>query len=174
MRHITILIAVLSITVSANAAVSIVYNGITNPLETPVLDPLQTANIGIVSNSVLDGPFWFVLGIPQGQPGLLTRENIEPQDPHILIAPPEEPPLYSGFSSWIEFSYEGLDPVPAGLLINDITFHCTGKGNVDMLLVGTLYFDHWLIFDKQMIEQTPEPATIAMLGLGAMLLKRRR
>ena len=170
MRHISILALVLFFSISANAALIIGFNGVIGPLETPELDPLQTANISIATNEVIDTPGWYVLGVPQGEPG-----TIYANDPWLhpdLVIGPELP--FPGFSSWVIFSYESLSPIPPGLLVDNITFHCDGPGNVNMLLLGTQDFADWVTLDSQAIRQTPEPATIALLGLGAMLLKRRR
>jgi hypothetical protein len=123
----------------------------------------------------MNTPAWYVLGIPQGQPGSLTREVIWLQDPHILIVPPEPEPPFPGLGSWVTFSFDGMTPLPPGsMLVNDITFHCDGPGNVNMLLYETQDYVEWLLDDSQMIHQTPEPGTIVLLGLGAMLLKRSR
>jgi hypothetical protein len=143
-------------------------------LETPVLDPLQTARIDIISDAAINTDAMFILGIPEGQPGTLLGDGIDPGNPHIMIASPEMEPVVPGFSSWIIFYADGLNPIPPGLLLNNVTFRCDGPGNVNMLLIGTEDFSEWLQYDNQMIIQTPEPATIALLGLGAILLKRRR
>jgi len=164
---------VLLISTSASAAVQIAVNGVMNPPEI-TLDPFQTASISVWTDAVMNTPAWYVLGITEGEPGTLYGDPWS-GDPHILIYPPEPEPPFPGFSSWVMFSYDGMVPVPPGsMLVDNITFHCDGPGNVNMLLLGTEDFSSAWLAEAQMIHQTPEPGTIALLGLGAILLKRRR
>jgi hypothetical protein len=172
MRRISILVMVLFISTSASAAVIIGVNGVMNPSEI-TLAPSDTASISVWTDAVLNTPTWYVLGIIEGDPGSLDGGGVWPQDPHILIYPPEPEPPILGLSSWIMFSYDGLTPLPPGMLLDGAVFHCDGPGNVIMRLYETDFITI-MLDDTQMIHQTPEPATIVLLGLGAMLLKRRR
>ncbi|MHC4575644.1 MAG: PEP-CTERM sorting domain-containing protein [Planctomycetota bacterium] len=58
-----------------------------------------------------------------------------------------------------------------GKLIDDIVFHCEGPGDVTMTLI---FNDFTTVFDTLTIHQIPEPATLALLGLGGLFLMRRR
>jgi hypothetical protein len=66
--------------------------------------------------------------------------------------------------------------IPPGILYDGIEFHCeTDNGPT----VVTLYqiTDNWElgeILDQVVIHQIPEPTTMALLGLGGLLLLRRR
>lgn len=175
MRHISILALILFISISANAAVIIGYNGIIGPLETPELAPFQTASISVATDGFLNTQSYYVLGVPVGDPGTLYGQPL-PGDPHVLIYPWEmEGMPFPGFSSYVTFSYDGLSPLPGlTLLVDNITFRCDGLGNVNLQLLETQDFADWVTLDSQAIRQIPEPGTIALLGLGMMLLKRRR
>jgi len=49
-------------------------------------------------------------------------------------------------------------------------FHCEGPG--DVTLVG--FDQNYVTVDTQVIHQIPEPATLAILGIGALLLRKQR
>jgi hypothetical protein len=63
-----------------------------------------------------------------------------------------------------------LDSSVDGLLWTS-TFHCDGEGDVKLVAINE---DTYLVEDVQVVHQVPEPATLAFLGLGGLLLKRRR
>jgi hypothetical protein len=89
----------------------------------------------------------------------------------ILPPWPTEPP--PGWKSWIEITFTDITPPIApvmGSLVKNITFLCEGPGDVTIRLLDS----DLNLLDTQMIHQVPEPGTITLLALGAMLLKRRR
>jgi len=50
------------------------------------------------------------------------------------------------------------------------TFHCEGEGDVTLYAFN----DNFVVEDTQVIHQVPEPATLAILGIGGLLLRKRR
>jgi len=60
-----------------------------------------------------------------------------------------------------------------GTLVDLIDFHCTGEGDVILLLFDP---DTLEMYDTQVIHQVPipEPMTVVLLGLGGLLLRRRK
>jgi hypothetical protein len=58
-----------------------------------------------------------------------------------------------------------------GVLVDNILFHCEGFGTVTLTLLSN---DFAQVFDTQIIHQIPEPATIALLCLGGLLLRKKR
>jgi hypothetical protein len=174
MRHISILIAILSITVSANAALQIGVDGVMNPGEVSLL-PSDLATISIVTDSVIYEAFYGLLGVPEGEPGSLAWGEFPPIiQPYVSIIPGPEPPI-PGFSSWVEFYVFPEATVPPDIiLIDGIQFHCEGPGDVHLTLLTTQDYAELVLNDVQLIHQIPEPGTVLLLGLGVMLLKRRR
>ena len=60
------------------------------------------------------------------------------------------------------------DPV-GGILFTSV-FHCEGVGDVTLYALD----DNFIPADTQVIHQIPEPATFAILGIGGLLLRKRR
>jgi hypothetical protein len=59
---------------------------------------------------------------------------------------------------------------PTGLCIDGIIFHCLDDQEVTLTLLSGLD----VVLDTQIIHQTPEPVSIALLGLGGLFLRRRK
>jgi hypothetical protein len=57
------------------------------------------------------------------------------------------------------------------MLVRETVFHCEGEGDVTLILV-----DHETgeVVDTQVIHQVPEPMSLALLGLGGLVLFRKR
>ena len=56
-------------------------------------------------------------------------------------------------------------------LVGDIVFHCDGPGDVLIQLVNG---SNMLPYDEILIKQVPEPATMGLLALGGLFLRRRK
>jgi len=62
-------------------------------------------------------------------------------------------------------------PASGGLLVRESLFHCEGEGDVTIYL----FDENYLVADTQVIHQTiPEPASLALLGLGGLAFFRKR
>jgi hypothetical protein len=57
-----------------------------------------------------------------------------------------------------------------GQLLTSVVFHCEGPGDVELAIVD----NDGQIVDTQVIHQIPEPATLVLLGLGGLLMRKRR
>ena len=173
MRCAAILIAVLSITVSASAEMFITVDGVINPPEYDVAIN-GTASIGLYADSEMPQGAYFLI-ITNDGPGSLDYGEIEILYQGDVIIPPDPPINVPGWKSIIEISFadtvEPIEPV-IGQLVNNITFQCEGPGDVYITLFDATV--EWCISDDQLIHQVPEPGTIALLGMGMLMLKRRR
>jgi len=63
---------------------------------------------------------------------------------------------------------------PAGVYFDDFVFHCVAQGDAVIRLVGTIDWESFVELDRVTIHQIPEPASMLLLGLGGLLLRRRK
>jgi len=80
---------------------------------------------------------------------------------------------YAGISQIADFDILDLsDPftVPNGIVLDGLILHCLGEGDV----ILTLFDADLNVLDSQIIHQIPEPASMLLLGLGGLLLRRRK
>ena len=72
--------------------------------------------------------------------------------------------------------YVAFGEIAAGTtMYNQIIFHCEALGDATIYLMDAPdSVQASIIYDQVVIHQIPEPATIALLGLGCLLLRRRK
>lgn len=133
-------------------------------------ESLEIKVIGEVLNTPVSG-FLAVFG-----PGWIDGGRIvypgggeyHDEDVHILVVDPTMP---DDSSWWMLGSFLPVPPVPySGVLIDQIQFTCGGPGMVTVVL----WDESGDVLDRVQIPQTPEPCTVGLLGLGAVIGLRRR
>ncbi len=79
------------------------------------------------------------------------------------------PGVYGFIGSW------SSSMAPAGIYFDEIILHCESlNGPTTVSLISTLDFETYVLEDTVIIEQVPEPATMFLLGLGGLMMLRRR
>jgi hypothetical protein len=179
MRHLAILTAILSITICAKASNYISVNGVIGPDEVTI-DVNDSLSIGIINDiHAIEGQGTYFLGIASGD--FAHYEIISPIFPYPFETQDiwwvNEPDIASGlgiYNPFIGVTAEGLPPFPPTLqenrIVDGILLNCDWTGDVTL----KLYDEAFVLLDTQLVHQVPEPATIMLLGLGALILKRRK
>jgi hypothetical protein len=169
MKKLLVLMLFLSMAALANATMFITVNGIVNPPDSTVtIVPSTTLIIG-VWNDGQTGISSFALGVGalSDGPGSLDASRVvlpfggtAVMSDNALTA--DALGIQTPFVSLEIGGYQGL-------AATDVVFHCDGEGDVTLYLVD----NDGEVADSQVIHQIPEPMTIALLGLGGLLLRRK-
>jgi len=87
---------------------------------------------------------------------------------------PDPPAGVEGFHGTV-FNTGTTDVASGTVLVDDIVFQCLGEGDAVITLYHLLGTGEIPEFDSVTIHQIiPEPGTLALMGFGAFLLRRRR
>ena len=190
MKKLLILMLVLGMASMANALL-ISVNGDTDPEDTSItLAPSQTAVIDIMGEGeappmdaflIIQGP-GSIAGHTMLYPGSITLyQELEEFAATIPCTPAEMLAMLAGAGypgatdmSFMNFADGAAPGLPlVGKLVDDIIFHCEGDDPPDVIL-SLVSGDFATVFDTQIIHQIPEPMTVMLLGLGGLLLRRRK
>lgn len=150
----------------ANASLYITVNGVVNPPDSTVtIHPSDTVLIGIWSET--PAPGLLAMGLSEG-PGSLDASRMSVQ---AGVAAGVSDDADKAGELGLQGSFISMEAgqIQPGVLISEVLFHCDGPGDVTIALVD----DNGIVVDTQVIHQIPEPFTLAMLGFGGLLLKRR-
>jgi hypothetical protein len=182
MKKLLVVMLVLSMVSMANAAILISVNGVVDPPETEItIGPSQEVTIDIWGDGqTMRQEFYF--GIEVAGPGSLNIDyaTILYGGNMTSIYWMDEPDLADMGNienPFIAFELNDIpsgDPPPPplpleGTLIDGIIFHCNGAEDVILKLFNM----DMELEDTQVIHQ-PEPMTLLLLGLGGLMLRRRK
>lgn len=185
MKKLLIFMLVLGLASFANAAMTleISVDGDKDPVDSQIfLFPSETLELDIwttadITAGVGEG-FW-ALTCETADGTISGGKSLFPQETGIVIyddAVGNGVPVPAGENGvWGMIALATIDKVPAGSVIyDDIVFHCEWYPNdVLVTLWETDGTSVWPL-DTVTIHQIPEPTTMLLLGLGGLLLRRRK
>jgi hypothetical protein len=137
------------------------------------ISPSDFIDVAVVDIGGPAGAGIFAVGISSMDDGLGSLDAsdlISYQDVQVSL---EDDPMVAA-SLGILGPFAKLDTGPYNanmLLIRSYIFHCEGQGDVTLVLVD---YETGEVVDTQVIHQIPEPMTLALLGLGALVMARSR
>ena len=157
---------VLGLASAANAVLSLTVDGGDAPGEITI-NPSDTIVVSIHSdNTAAYNAFFYMWD----GPGTFTGPRVRQGNMSVAYGPY---PSYYGYS--YDYYLVSIDDSGGNLVPGsgfEVDLHCDGPG--DVLVELRQFSEPYTIIDSLTIHQTPEPMTIALLGLGGLLLRRRR
>jgi hypothetical protein len=182
MKRLLVVFSILGAASVANATLQISVDGDPEPVDSEItISPSDTLVLDIWTDATIPqfvaGVWMLVCDPTLGSitPGIPLINGFSFGDPPYTDEEPEiiPPPGLDG----IWGVYTALSEIPAGtVLYDEIGFHCVSTGDVTLYLLDAPDGEPAsTVFDTVVIHQIiPEPVTIALLGLGGLLVLRRR
>lgn len=186
MKKFVMLMLVLGMASLATAGLQISVNGSTDPVDSEISIAPSDMLVLDVHGTPTTGEFWFMtvdsaIGSVSG--GVVVAgdaSRIVPQyylDYWLYYAGLTASPLVNDPSNSTVGGFVGnwdMSPI-AGPAIDLIDFHCESQPNDAVIdLWSSPGGAVWTLVDTATIHQIPEPMTMVLLGLGGLLLRRRK
>jgi len=167
-----VLTLVLSLAVVANAGLYITVDlgdGIlVDPADSTItITPSTIIKVGIYDDGQAQNGF-LALGIADGPASLSVSNMVVSEGVSAMLADDSAQAKRLGLQDQQFVSMDVASPA-GGMLISEVDFHCDGPWDVTIAVVDA---DGYIV-DTQVIHQVPEPATLALMGIGGLLLRRR-
>jgi hypothetical protein len=182
MKKLLVLTLVLCLASVANATLQISVGGVKEPVDSEitiavsdhlVLDIWTDADIPMFSGEVwmlvCDTTMGDITGGVSQHPWMVVEPGTTRDYPGVIPPPGEE-------GIWGNVFNLDATPIAAGTTLADlIDFHCLGEGDCIISLYQVVEGQPAsVLFDQVVIHQIPEPASMLLLGLGGLLLRRRK
>ena len=183
MKKILILTLVLSMASLAPAALQISVNGDPDPVDSEInIAPSDHLVLDVHTDIPLDCTGTYYLMVVDAAQGSLSgcsplqgNASIVVDDwwvPYFMYYAGLDPAGLSGVAGVVAGSDESF--VFEGKIVDLIDFHCEGPEDAVVQLYSSPYSVTWTLVDQVIIHQVPEPVTMALLGLGGLLISCRR
>ena len=187
MRKLLILIVVLGMAASAYAGFTIsVHEMDMSPYEGRELGPTEYLwlDIDATGATVLEYAYWALVvesaegtitgGAVPAQPPAGSQNVVDAWDAVGLYFYPYVP--LTATQLGVSGNIADVGPLLNGLQIDEILFHCEGLNDavIELWMSPNYGAGTYRLEDSVTINQIPEPMTMALLGFGALLLRRRK
>ena len=190
MKKLLLLMLVFALAPLANAALQISVDGNLDPVDSQInIDIGSTLELGVWTDSeialgmsdnyiLVVGPLGMITGggsaldasAPAGWSSAVNGLTTD----YAAVIPPAG--MEGIFASVANFDFVSYQAIPAQtVLIDGAIFECLGLGDaVVQLLQAADGVVSDVVYDSVVIHQVPEPMSMALLGLGGFLLRRKK
>jgi len=185
MKKLLVLMLVASLCALANGAIMVLQisaGGNPEPVDSEiVLLPSESIMLDVWTPNGYnpgDDEYWGLV-ISDASPGSATIAggvvHIGPApDLSWMLNPDQYDPFFPGHGGAYGQIMSSTNVAGPGVYFDEIRFHCDGPGDVILQLYSSQEEGVFVLEDTVIIHQIPEPATIALLSLGGLLLRKRK
>ena len=180
MKKIVTLVLVLSMVSMASAALQISVNGDPDPVDSEIIlqAPSGTLTLGITGTTEAGVAVYWLMAVSSAEGTITGGEammgGLSSIQPDYMV---DYFLYYAGLDSATTSAVGGVAAdmgALSGTLVDFIEFHCEALGDAIVTLYSSPDVAAWTCEDTLVIHQIPEPATMALLGLGGLLLRRKK
>ncbi len=182
MKKLFVLVSILSIISLTPAVLQISVNGNPDPVDSEIVaQPSDTLNLGLYGDVAAGEAVYWVMVVDNAlatlDGGVAVQGGYIASWPlyHMAYAGLYPNPNYSVYYTVAGDLWSSSEPL-SGVLVDDVNFNALAFGDAVVYLYSSPdgEWGNWAIADTLTVHIVPEPVTIALLGVGGLLISRRR